>query len=364
MRHPAHTYRFHIASFVKIFQLFPLYDSLMSDKLRWGVLSTAKIGLKKVLPAMQKGEHTTVAAIASRDLAKARQAAAALGIPKAYGSYEELLADPDIDAVYIPLPNHLHVPWITKAAEAGKHVLCEKPISLTVAEAKTLLEVHARTGVKIGEAFMIRSFYQWLRLRELIRAGVIGELRSVTGFFSYFNIDPSNIRNHVEKGGGAIYDIGCYLIHASRYAFAAEPSRVVACIDRDPEMRIDRLTSAILEFPAGQAVFTCSTQLIPYQRMNFLGTRGRIELVIPFNAPPDRPTRIFVDSSGDLTGNGITTETFPAADEYTMQGEAFARAVREDTEVPVSLQDSIGNMAVIEAIFSSARSGQWEFPQQ
>lgn len=336
----------------------------MSDKLRWGVLSTAKIGVKKVLPAMQLGQLTTVAAIASRDLAKARQAAVALGIPKAYGSYEELLADPDIDAVYIPLPNHLHVPWTIKAAEAGKHVLCEKPIALTVAEAKTLLDVRARTGVKIGEAFMIRSFHQWLRLRELISAGHIGELRSVTGFFSYFNIDPSNIRNHVEKGGGAIYDIGCYPIHASRYAFADEPTRVVACIDRDPEMRIDRLASAILEFPSGQAIFTCSTQLIPYQRMNFFGTLGRIELEIPFNPPPDRPARILVDSTGDLSGSGITTETFPAADEYTMQGDAFARAVRDDTEVPVPIEDSIGNMAVIEAIFNSARSGQWEFPQR
>jgi predicted dehydrogenase len=336
----------------------------MSDKLRWGVLSTAKIGVKKVLPAMQLGQHTTVAAIASRDLAKARQVAATLGIPKAYGSYEELLADPDIDAVYIPLPNHLHVPWTIKAAEAGKHVLCEKPIALTVAEAKTLLDVRARTGVKIGEAFMIRSFHQWLRLRELINAGHIGELRSVTGFFSYFNVAPSNIRNHVEMGGGAIYDIGCYPIHASRYAFADEPTRVVACIDRDPEMRIDRLASAILEFPSGQAIFTCSTQLIPHQRMNFLGTLGRIELEIPFNPPPDRPARILVDSTGDLSGSGITTETFPAADEYTMQGEAFARAVREDTEVPVPIEDSICNMAVIEAIFSSARSGQWEFPQR
>jgi len=335
----------------------------MNAKLRWGVLSTANIGLKKVLPAMQQGENTTVVAIASRDLAKARQAAAALGIPTAYGSYEELLADPNIDAIYNPLPNQFHVPWTIKAAEAGKHVLCEKPISLTVAEAKTLLEVRARTGVKICEAFMIRSFPQWRRLRALLDEGRIGDLRSITGFFSYFNANPSNIRNKMESGGGAVYDIGCYLIHASRYAFKQEPKRVVATLDRDTEMHIDRLASAILEFPGGHSIFTCSTQLIPYQRVNFLGTRGRIELEIPFNAPPDRPTRLFIDSTGDLTGSGVSTETFPACDQYTLQGEAFAKAVREGTEVPVPLEDSIGNMAVIEAIFSSAQSGQWVTPQ-
>ena len=336
----------------------------MSAKLRWGVLSTANIGIKKVLPAMQRGEHTTVVAIASRDLAKAREAAGALDIPKAYGSYEELLADPDIDAIYNPLPNQFHVPWTIKAAEAGKHVLCEKPISLTVAEAKTLLEVRARTGVKICEAFMIRSSLQWIRLRELLDEGRIGVLRSVTGVFSYFNADPKNIRNKAECGGGGVYDIGCYLIHASRYAFKQEPKRVIATLDRDPEMNVDRLASAILEFAGGHSIFTCSTQLIPYQRIHFLGTRGRIELEIPFNAPPDRPTRLFIDSSGDLAGCGITTETFPACDQYTLQGEAFARAVREGTEVPVSLEDSIGNMAVIEAIFSSARTGQWASPAQ
>ncbi len=336
----------------------------MSAKLRWGVLSTANIGLRKVLPAMQQGENTVIAAIASRDLAKARQAAAELDIPMAYGSYEELLADPNIDAIYNPLPNQFHVPWTIKAAEAGKHVLCEKPISLTVAEAKTLLQVRARTGVNICEAFMIRSFPQWLRLRELLAQGRIGELRSVTGVFSYYNTDPANIRNQVECGGGGLYDIGCYLIHASRYAFGQEPTRVVAALDRDPAMHTDRLTSALLEFPGGHAIFTCGTQQIPYQRIHFLGTRGRIEIEIPFNAPPDRPTRLFIDSDGDLTGGGITTEIFPACDQYTLQGEAFARAVREGTEGPVTLEDSIGNMAVIDAIFNSASSGQWVTPQR
>jgi predicted dehydrogenase len=335
----------------------------MNKKVRWGVLSTADIGLKKVLPGMQKGQFTTIAAIASRDLAKAQQAAATLGIPTAYGSYEELLADPNIDAVYIPLPNQLHVPWTIKAAEAGKHVLCEKPLSLTVAEAKTLLAVRARTGVKIGEAFMIRTHPQWLRLRELLSQGRIGELRSIVGSFTYFLTDPDNIRNKVEYGGGALMDIGCYLIHASRLAFAQEPSRVIGCIDRDPAMHIDRLTSAILDFPGGHAVLMCSTQLVPYQPIQFLGTRGRIEIQIPYNAPYDRPTRILIDTEGDLSDTGHVTETFPLCDQYALQGDAFSKAILEDTEVPVPLEEAIRNMAVIEAVFRSAETGQWETPQ-
>ena len=336
----------------------------MSTKLRFGVLSTANIGLKKVIPGMQLGEHTTVAAIASRDLAKAREAAKALDIPTAYGSYEELLADPNIDAIYNPLPNQLHVPWTIKAAEAGKHVLCEKPLSMDAPEAKTLLEVRARTGVKISEAFMIHSFYQWLRLRELLKDGRVGELRSVTAFFSYFNTDAANIRNRVETGGGAVYDIGCYCIHSSRYAFGQEPVRVVATVDRDPQLGTDRLSSAILEFPTGHAIFTCSTQLVPYQKVQFFGTRGRIEIEIPFNAPKDRPTRIIIDETGELFGSGIKVEEFPTADQYTMQGDAFSRAILEDGEVPVPLEEAIANMAVIEAIFRSGETGQWQTPQQ
>jgi predicted dehydrogenase len=329
----------------------------MSKKLRWGVLSTANIGIKKVLPGMQLGQYTTVTAIASRDLAKAKSAAKTLGIEKAYGSYEELLADPDVDAIYNPLPNQMHVPWTAKAAEAGKHVLCEKPLSMTVAEARTLLAVRARTGVRIGEAFMIRSFTQWLRLRELLHAGRIGELRAVAGFFSYFNRDAANIRNQVESGGGALYDIGCYCIQAARYAFGGLPTRAVGLIERDPEFGTDRLTSALLDFPAGHAIFTCSTQLIPYQRVQFLGTKGRIEIEIPFNAPKDRPTRLFIDESGDIFGGGIVTEEFPAADQYTLQGDAFSKAVLEGGEVPVPLEDAIANMQVIEAIFRSAGGG-------
>lgn len=343
--------------------------AIMISKLRWGVLSTANIARRKVIPGMKQGKYTSINAIASRDLAKARKAASEHNIPTAYGSYEELLADPKIDAVYIPLPNQLHVPWTIKAAEAGKHVLCEKPLSLTVAEAKSLLAVRARTGVKIGEAFMVNCHPQWVRVRELLAEGRIGQLRSVAGLFSYFNIDLNNIRNNTDSGGGALMDIGCYLIHASRYAFAQEPTRVVALLDRDPQMRIDRLTSAILdfpggEFPGGQSIFACSTQLIPYQRIHFFGTHGRIEIEIPFNSPPDRPTRIIIDESGDLFGGGIKTETFPVCDQYTLQGDAFSKAVLEGTEVPVPVEDAIANMAVIEAVFKSAKSGEWQIVQK
>ena len=312
---------------------------------------------------MQKGEWSDVVAIASRERGKAEDLARTLGIPKAYGSYEELLADDGIEAIYNPLPNQLHVPWSIKAAEAGKHVLCEKPLSLTVAEARKLLAVRDRTGVKIGEAFMVRTHPQWLRARELVASGKIGQLRSAVGFFSYFNNDPSNIRNQPECGGGALMDIGCYPVQTSRFMFGEEPSRVLGLIDRDPQMKIDRLTSAILDFPSGQAVFTCSMQLVPYQRSHFLGTRGRIEIEIPFNAPNDRPCRIFVDDGRDVVGSGIVAQEFPACDQYTIQGDVFSRAVRGEADVPVSLEDAVRNMAVIDAIFRSANSGKWETPE-
>jgi predicted dehydrogenase len=329
-------------------------------KLRWGVLSTAAIGLKKVIPGMQRGELTSVTAIASRELARAQAAAEALGIAKAYGSYEELLADPEIDVVYNPLPNQLHVPLTIQAAEAGKHVLCEKPISMTLDEVRSLLAVRERTGVVIGEAFMIRTHPQWLRAKQLLSEGRIGPLRAINAVFSYFNADPANIRNQPETGGGALYDIGCYCIQSARYGFGQEPARVCGLIDRDPQLGTDRLTSALLDFPAGQAIFTCSTQLVPYQRVQFFGTKGRIEIEIPFNAPPDRPTRIFVDDGGELFGSGITAETFPIVDQYTLQGDVFSRAVLDGTPPPVPLEEGIANMAVIQAIFDSARSGEWK----
>ena len=336
---------------------------MSEGKVKWGVLGVASIATRKVIPGMQKGAWSEVAAIASRDARKAEDAAHKLGIEKAYGSYEALLADPEIEAIYNPLPNHLHVPWSIKAAEAGKHVLCEKPLSLTVAEAKTLLAARDRCGVKIGEAFMVKTHPQWLRVYDLIRHGVIGELRAIVGVFSYFNRDAKNVRNVAGLGGGGLMDIGCYPILASRWMFGAEPLRVWGIAEQDPEFGVDRLTSAMMEFPSGQAVFTCSTQMVPYQRMQFLGTKGRIEIEIPFNAPPDRPTRIFIDDGRDVFGGGIRTETIPVCDQYTLQGDAFSRAIREGGEVPVPLEDAIGNMAVIEAVFRAAESGGWERPE-
>ncbi len=331
-------------------------------KVRWGVLGVAKIATVKVIPAMQRGELCDVVGLASRELSKACAAAEELGIPRAYGSYEEMLADPEIEAVYNPLPNHLHVPWSIRAAEAGKHVLCEKPVAMSVAEARQLMAVRDRTGVRIGEAFMVRTHPQWVRARELVRSGAIGELRAVVAAFSYSNSDPENIRNVPDWGGGGLMDIGCYPIQISRYLFGREPLRVSGAVERDPIMGIDRLTSGLLDFGSGQAVFTCGTQLVPFQRVQILGTERRIEIEIPFNAPPDQPCRIFIDDGSDLFGAAVTTETFLVCDQYTIQGDLFSRAIREGGEVPTPLEDSIGNMGVIDAIFRSAITGRAETP--
>jgi predicted dehydrogenase len=332
----------------------------MSTKIRWGVLGVAGIAVKKVIPAIQRGGRTIVAAIASRDLAKARRAAQDLHIAKAYGSYEELLADPEIDVIYNPLPNHLHVPWSIKAMEAGKHVLCEKPIGLAADDARTLLEVRQRTGRKIGEAFMVRTHPQWLRAREIVRSGEIGELRVVLGAFSYFNNDPKNIRNIPAYGGGGVMDIGCYPITISRFLFEREPVRAIGLIDLDPDLGTDRLASALLDFAPGQGVFTCSTQLVPYQRVQILGARGRVEIEIPFNAPPDSPCRIFFHDGSDLAGLNPRIEEFPVCDQYTIQGDLFSKAVQENTEVPVPLENALANMAVIDAVLQSGKSKAWE----
>jgi predicted dehydrogenase len=331
----------------------------MSQRIRWGVLGTAKIATTKVIPAMQQCEHAEITAIASRELSKAQDAAAKLSIPRSYGSYEALLADPDIDAVYIPLPNHLHVPMSIQAAEAGKHVLCEKPVALSVAECRTLIDAQRRTGVKIGEAFMVRSHPQWLTVRALIGEGEIGEVRSIMVNFSYFNRDPHNVRNRLDWGGGALMDIGCYAIQVSRFSLGQEPLRVAGRIDRDPEFGTDRLTSALIEFPHSHLLFTCSTQMVPAQRVQIFGTTGRIEVEIPFNAPNDRPTRIFLDRAG----KGSTTHEFPVCDQYTLQGDAFSLAIIHDQEPPTPLSDSIRNMAVIDAVFRSAETGALATPE-
>jgi predicted dehydrogenase len=325
------------------------------SKIRWGVLSTARIGTETVIPAMQLGEYCTVTAIASRQLEKAQAAAGQLDIEKAYGSYEELLADPDIDAVYIPLPNHLHVPWAIKALNAGKHVLCEKPIGLSVAEAQVLLSAARKfPRLKVMEAFMYRYHPQWQWAKQKVSEGKIGELRTIQSFFSYYNTDPNNIRNKVDIGGGGLMDIGCYCISLSRFIFGAEPWRVCGIMEEDPNMKVDRLTSGILEFASGTSTFTCATQLVPYQRVIIFGTKGWIEIEIPFNAPADRSCKLWYGE-----GTRIEEVVLEVCDQYTIQGDLFSRVILEDREVPVPLEDAVANMQVIDALACNARSRSW-----
>jgi predicted dehydrogenase len=329
---------------------------------RWGILGAANIAVQKVIPAMLGSERSHVVAIASRDAAKARNAADALSIARAYGSYDELLADPDIEAIYNPLPNHLHVPLSIRAADAGKHVLCEKPIALTAQEARALRDARDRTGVQIAEAFMVRAHPQWDGVRSLIADGRIGELKLVVGHFSYYRRDPNDVRSRVEWGGGALLDIGCYPITVSRWLFGTEPEAVVGQMERDPDMKVDRLVSALLRFPNGQASFTCAGQLAPYQRMNVFGTTARIDIEIPFNSPADRPARICVDDGGKFAGESAEVIEFPAVDQYRLQADRFSDAIRGIGEVAVPLENAIANMAVIDALFRSADTGTWEVP--
>jgi predicted dehydrogenase len=329
------------------------------NKIRWGVLSTAKIGREKVIPATQASATGIVTAIASRQLSTAQAAGKQLGIEKAYGSYEELLADADIDAIYNPLPNHLHVSWSMQAIAAGKHVLCEKPIGLSVAEAEQLAEfAAAHPQLKVMEAFMYRFHPQWIKARDLVREGQIGKLTTIQTGFSYFNNDVQNIRNQLDIGGGALMDIGCYPISLSRFIFGAEPMRVLGQIDRDPQTKIDRLTSAVMEFDGGTSTFTCSTQMASYQRVNIFGTTGRIEIEIPFNAPPDRPCRMWLQTKG-ATGDHTEEINLPMSNQYTLQADAFGRAILDDTPVPTPLADAVANMRVIERVFASTERGAW-----
>ncbi|MCK4922855.1 MAG: Gfo/Idh/MocA family oxidoreductase [Bacteroidales bacterium] len=328
----------------------------MRNKIRWGILSTAKIGMMKVNPAIQNAENCEVTAIASRDIEKSKLAAEKLGIEKYYGSYEELLADPDIDAIYNPLPNNMHLGWTIKAMDAGKHVLCEKPIGLDSKEAKILRDTAKNyPDIKIMEAFMYRFHPQWKKVKSLIEEGKIGTVSTVHSFFSYNNMDPDNIRNKIEVGGGGLMDIGCYCISFPRFIFGEEPERVVGTMNHDPLMKTDRLTSSIMEFSGGiTSTFTCSTQLMPYQRVNILGDKGHIEVEIPVNTPPDLPTRIWL-----RTPNGSEEIVFDAVDQYTKQAESFARAILEGSDVPTSLDDAIANMVVIDAVVESSKSGKW-----
>jgi len=325
-------------------------------KVRWGILSTAKIGLDKVIPAMQRGELCQVVAIASRDHQRAEAAARRLGIPRAHGSYEALLADPEVDAIYNPLPNHLHVPLSIDALQAGKHVLCEKPIGLSSAEGQTLVdEGRKHPRLKLMEAFMYRHHPQWQRALEIVRSGDIGALRTIQTFFSYHNVDPANIRNKADIGGGGLADIGCYCISLARFIFGQEPARVLGIVDYDPAFGTDRIASGILDFgPAGTSTFTCSTQLTPFQRVNIFGTEGRVEIDIPFNAPPDRPCTM-----RHQHGDRIEEISLPICDQYTIQGDLFSRAVLEDQPVPTPIEDAVANMRVIEALVASGKSGSW-----
>jgi predicted dehydrogenase len=331
-------------------------------KVKWGVLGVAKIATEKVIPAMQRGEVSEVAAIASRDPARARDAAETLVIARAYGSYEELLADSEIEAIYNPLPNEMHVPWTIKALEAGKHVLCEKPVALDASEVHQLIAARDKAGKLVGEAFMVRLHPQWRRARELVALGVIGAPAAIQTFFSYRLLDPANVRNR-PPGGGGLYDIGCYAILTARHIFGAEPVRVTATLDRDPNFRTDRLVSAILEFPGGRHLtFSVATQLSAHQRVTIVGDSGRIEVEIPFNAPPDRPTKILIDTGEDLFGGGARVEEFPVCDQYTLQGDAFSRAVTGKAPLEFPIEDAVLNMRVIDALFRSAERGSWESP--
>lgn len=324
-------------------------------RVRWGILSTAKIGTQKVIPAMQRSGSYEIVAIGSRDAAAAERAAKELGIPRAHGSYEALLADPQVDAIYNPLPNHLHVSWSIRTLEAGKHVLCEKPLGMSVADAEKLASAAAsHPDLKVMEAFMYRHHPQWKQAKELVDTGALGELRSVQSSFSYHNTDANNIRNSVAAGGGGLMDIGCYCTSVARFIFGREPERVCGWVEHDPHFGTDRFASGLLDFGAGTSTFTCSTQLVPYQRVNILGTVGRVEIEIPFNAPNDRPCRIWHEREGR-----IEEITFPVCDQYTLQGEAMSRSILDNTPVPTPLDDAIANMRVIESIKRSAADGTW-----
>ena len=326
------------------------------SKVKWGIISTALIGTEKVIPAMQRGEYCEIAAISSRNLEAAQREANNLGIPRAYGSYQELLDDPEIQAVYNPLPNHLHIPWSIKALEAGKHVLCEKPIAITSAEGQKLVDAaKAHPELKVMEAFMYRFHPQWVYAREKVQGGALGELRTIQTFFSYYNDDPHNIRNMADIGGGGMLDIGCYAISTARFIYGAEPQKVTGLVEYDPNFGTDIIASAMMVFENGSATFTVSTQIEDYQRVTIVGTKGWLEIEIPFNAPTDRPCRLW------LTVGGETQEvTFETANQYTLQGDAFSKSVLEDTPVPTPIEDAVANMKVIEAVLKSGETGSWE----
>ena len=324
------------------------------DRIRWGVLSTASIATEKVIPGLRRSALGDLVAIASRDGATATSVAARLAIPRAHASYEALLADPDVDAIYVPLPNHLHAEWAIAALRAGKHVLCEKPLALTAADAERMAAVAEVEGRLLMEAFMYRHHPSWIAVRDLVASGRIGRLEAVESWFSYFNDDPANIRNVRAYGGGAVYDIGCYSVNLSRMLFGAEPVGVSAAIRRDPISGVDVLTSGRLVFADGIASFTCGIRLEPDQRVHVYGSEGRISIEIPFNIPPDLPTRVFLTQGGDPpVSPAIETLTFEPADAYACEADAFAAAILAGSPAPVPLADAVANLRVIERMFAS-----------
>lgn len=324
-------------------------------KVRWGVLSTARIAVASVIPAMQRADRCEIVAIASREGARAEAAAKRLGIARAHTSYEALLADPEVEAVYNPLPNHLHAEWTLRAAEAGKHVLCEKPLAMSSHQAEEMLEGCRAAGVKLMEAFMYRLHPQWVRVRGILGEGRLGELVAIQSLFSYRNVDPQNIRNVAEFGGGALMDIGCYPINVSRMLFGSEPTRVRGAVRIDPRFGTDVLTSATMEFGDRHSSFTVSTQIEPDQHVHIVGTEGRLLVEIPFNSPPDRPTRLLYTSGGDPPVNPYTEVIeIPVADQYAVQGDLFSQAVLDGSEVPIPPEDAVANMRVIDQVRASA----------
>lgn len=333
----------------------------MTQMIRWGVLGCAGIAAKAVIPAIQSSRLGRVAAIASRDAEKASAMATRFGIEKSYGSYEDLLSDPDIDAIYNPLPNHLHVPMTIKALEHGKPVLCEKPIALNAAQASELAEAQKAANLLVAEAFMVRHHPQWKKARAMVAEGRLGDVRAIQTIFAYYLDDPKNVRNQADIGGGGLFDVGCYAINTARFLFDAEPLRAIAMMENDPVFDTDRLTSGLLAFPEGrQLAFTCSTQLSLTQKVTVLGTRGRLEIPIPFNAPADQQTVLIFDDGRDLAGGGRQEIVIEPVDQYREQVDAFAEAVLSGTPLETGLDDAIANMKAIDALFRSATSGRWE----
>ncbi len=332
-------------------------------KIQWGVLSTANIAIKRVIPAILSSERGAVAAIASRDAARAAEVAARFGIPRSYGSYQSLLDDPQIDAIYNPLPNHLHVEWTVKALDAGKHVLCEKPLGLSAAETQAIVVARDRSHRRVVEAFMIRYHPQWRRVRALVRSGRIGQVRAIQSAFLFTQLDPNNVRNQADIGGGALYDVGCYPLVTARYVFSSEPTRVIALINRDAKMGVDTLTSGLLEFPGGgHLAFSSALQLAAFQRVTILGTAGRIEVPVPFTPSKEQSCRIVIESGKSLDGASSQFEDFPAVDQYQLQCDTAISVFRNEIEQEFPIEDGIANMRIIDALYRSAVSGRWETP--